>query len=141
MPAGGVASSRISTRCSPSILPSDYDWLLVVDDDVVLPRGFLDEFVFLAERFDLSLAQPAHRHRSHAAWEVTRRRPFSVVRETGFVEIGPVTASMPARSTRCCRSPSCGSAGVSTATGRRSPARTDGASAWSMPRPSVTACV
>ncbi|HEY2768929.1 MAG TPA: hypothetical protein VGI87_00045 [Solirubrobacteraceae bacterium] len=69
-----------------------YDWLLVIDDDVALPRGFLDMFLFLAERFELRLAQPAHRSRSHAAWKVTRRRAGSVVRETAFVEIGPVTA-------------------------------------------------
>jgi GT2 family glycosyltransferase len=69
-----------------------HDWLLVIDDDVALPRGFLDAFVFLAERFDFSLAQPAHRHRSHAAWRVTRRRPGLVAHETRFVEIGPVTA-------------------------------------------------
>jgi len=69
-----------------------HDWLLVVDDDVALPRGFLDRFLFCAERFDLGLAQPAHRARSHAAWPVTRRRPGSVARETEFVEIGPVTA-------------------------------------------------
>jgi GT2 family glycosyltransferase len=68
------------------------DWLLVVDDDVVLPRGFLDRFVFLCERFSLQLAQPAHRLASHAAWPQTRRRAGSVVRETRFVEIGPVTA-------------------------------------------------
>jgi GT2 family glycosyltransferase len=70
----------------------DRDWLLVVDDDVELPRGFLDRFLFLCERFSLALAQPAHRLRSHAAWEVTRRRARSSVRETAFVEIGPVTA-------------------------------------------------
>jgi GT2 family glycosyltransferase len=69
-----------------------FDWLLVVDDDVALPGGFLDAFVFLAERFDLAMAQPAHRWRSHAAWNVTRRRPFSIVRETSFVEIGPLCA-------------------------------------------------
>ena len=69
-----------------------YDWLLVIDDDVVLPRGFLDRVLFLAERFDLDLAQPAHRARSHAAWRVTRRRARTAVRETPFVEIGPVTA-------------------------------------------------
>jgi hypothetical protein len=69
-----------------------HDWLLVVDDDVELPGGFLDHFVFLAERFGLRLAQPAHRWRSHAAVGVTRRRAGSVVRETGFVEIGPVCA-------------------------------------------------
>ncbi|HTB70324.1 MAG TPA: glycosyltransferase [Solirubrobacteraceae bacterium] len=69
-----------------------YDWLLVLDDDVELPRGFLDRFLFLSERFSLQLAQPAHRLNSHAAWPQTRRRPGSVVRETRFVEIGPVTA-------------------------------------------------
>lgn len=71
---------------------AEHDWLLVVDDDVAFPRGFLDRFLFLAERFDLRLAQPAHRRRSHAAWRVTRRHGGSVVRETGFVEIGPVSA-------------------------------------------------
>ncbi len=71
---------------------SAHDWLLVVDDDIELPRGFLDRLLFLCERFDLQLAQPAHRSRSHGAWPVTRRRSGSVVRETRFVEIGPVTA-------------------------------------------------
>ncbi|MBS1868529.1 MAG: hypothetical protein JSS99_02600 [Actinobacteria bacterium] len=68
------------------------DWLVVLDDDVALPHGFLDRFLFLAERFELKLAQPAHRRRSHAAWRVTRRRGGSVVRETQFVEIGPLCA-------------------------------------------------
>jgi hypothetical protein len=71
---------------------ADHDWLLVIDDDVELPHGFLDDFLFLCERFSLMLAQPAHRLDSHAAWAVTRRRPTSVARETRFVEIGPVTA-------------------------------------------------
>jgi GT2 family glycosyltransferase len=70
----------------------DCDWLMVIDDDVELPRGFLDRFLFLCERFSLAMAQPAHRLHSHAAWPVTRRRAASVVRETSFVEIGPVTA-------------------------------------------------
>jgi GT2 family glycosyltransferase len=68
------------------------DWLVLMDDDVVLPAGFLDSFLFTAERCGLSLAAPAHRLRSHAAWPLTRRRRGSVVRETAFVEIGPVTA-------------------------------------------------
>jgi hypothetical protein len=70
--------------------PHGHDWLLIVDDDMRLPHGFLDAFVFLAERFQFRLVQPAHRHLSHAAWEVTRRRVASVARETAFVEIGPV---------------------------------------------------
>jgi hypothetical protein len=73
--------------------PADgHDWLLVVDDDIELPRGFLDRFLFLAERYALDLAQPAHRLASHAAWAVTRRHAGSAVRETAFVEIGPLTA-------------------------------------------------
>ncbi|MEA2139613.1 MAG: hypothetical protein QOG56_2763 [Solirubrobacteraceae bacterium] len=71
--------------------PGGFDWLLVVDDDVVLPRGFLDRFVHCAEDAELALAQPAHRRHSHAAWPVTRRRR-AAVRETRFVEIGPLTA-------------------------------------------------
>ena len=68
------------------------DWTIVIDDDVTLPVRFLDRFLALCERFDLSLAQPAQTLRSHAAWRVTRRRPASLLRETRFVEIGPVTA-------------------------------------------------
>jgi hypothetical protein len=71
---------------------ADFDWLLVVDDDLRLPGRFLDRFVGLCERFELDLAQPAQSQRSHSAWRVTRRRPASLVRETRFVEIGPLTA-------------------------------------------------
>jgi hypothetical protein len=69
----------------------DPDWTLLVDDDVELPDRFLDRFVALCEAFDLQLAQPAQTLRSHSAWKVVRRRPASLVRETRFVEIGPVT--------------------------------------------------
>jgi GT2 family glycosyltransferase len=69
-----------------------FDWLLLLDDDVRLPRGFLDAFLLCAERFGFTLAQPAHAFASHAAWAVTRRRPGVLARRTRFVEIGPVTA-------------------------------------------------
>ncbi|HEY7076169.1 MAG TPA: glycosyltransferase [Solirubrobacteraceae bacterium] len=72
--------------------PDGADWVLVVDDDVVLPRGFLDRFLLVAERCGFRLAQPAHAHASHAAWDVTRRRPGVLAHRTRFVEIGPVTA-------------------------------------------------
>jgi hypothetical protein len=68
------------------------DWVVVVDDDVALPPGFLDGFVALAERLDLDLAQPAQTLASHAAWRSARRVPFAIARQTNFVEIGPVTA-------------------------------------------------
>jgi GT2 family glycosyltransferase len=69
-----------------------FDWVVVTDDDVALPRDFLDTFLACAEAGGLRLAQPAHRRHSHAAWDVTRRRGGGDWRETTFVEIGPVTA-------------------------------------------------
>lgn len=68
-----------------------YDHVLLVDDDVDLPRGFLDRFLWAVERAGLLLAQPAHRRHSHAAWPVTRRRLPWAARRTHFVEIGPIT--------------------------------------------------
>jgi hypothetical protein len=72
--------------------PEGGDWVVVVDDDVELPRGFLDRLLFLAESFGLQLVQPALRHTSHAAWTVCRRQRGNVARRTRLVEIGPLTA-------------------------------------------------
>jgi len=91
-PPAGLGKFENLDRLLAAHPAAGHDWLIVLDDDVVLPRGFLDRFVFLCERFGLALAQPAHRLNSHAAWPQTRRRAGSVVRETRFVEIGPVTA-------------------------------------------------
>jgi GT2 family glycosyltransferase len=87
--AGKWANLDAALQATP---PDGFDWLLIFDDDVVLPHGFLDSFLFLSERFGFRLAQPAHKFWSNAAWKVTRRRARSVARRTRFVEIGPVTA-------------------------------------------------
>jgi hypothetical protein len=87
---GGGKFENLNRVLAPTGL--DYDWILAVDDDLVLPPRFLDRFIALCERFALDLAQPAQTLRSHSAWRVTRRRPASLVRETRFVEIGPLTA-------------------------------------------------
>jgi hypothetical protein len=81
--------NRVLAEGAPA---ADFDWILAVDDDIRLPPRFLDRFLALCERFGLDLAQPAQTLRSHSAWRVTRRRPASLVRETRFVEIGPLTA-------------------------------------------------
>jgi hypothetical protein len=88
----GGKFQNLSTVWASLALPAPPDWTLVVDDDVDLPPRFLDRFLALCEHFDLALAQPAQTLASHAAWRVTRRRAGSLVRETRFVEIGPVTA-------------------------------------------------
>jgi GT2 family glycosyltransferase len=91
-PPGELGKFENLNRLLAAHPATGHDWLVVLDDDIELPHGFLDRFLFLCESFALTLAQPAHRLDSHAAWAVTRRRPGSVVRETSFVEIGPVTA-------------------------------------------------
>jgi len=95
-PSPGAPPSQEDAAAVPAHAPSTagpaFDWLLIVDDDVALPAHFLDRFVALCEAAELDLAQPAHRRHGHAAWEVTRRVPGAVWRETTFVEIGPVTA-------------------------------------------------
>ncbi len=90
--AGGGAAGGGGAAAEGRRPAGDFDWVVVADDDVVLPDGFLDRFLAIAERYGLKVAQPAHRLASHAAWPLTRRRPASVARETAFVEIGPVTA-------------------------------------------------
>jgi hypothetical protein len=87
--AGKWANINAALAATPL---GDADWLLLVDDDVILPRGFLDRFLTLAEGYGFELAQPAHAFASHAAWDITRRRPGVLARRTRFVEIGPVTA-------------------------------------------------
>jgi hypothetical protein len=75
-----------------SLPTSDADWIVVIDDDIELPRDFLDTFLFCAERFDFQLVQPALRRTSHAAWSVCRRERWTVARRTQMVEIGPLFA-------------------------------------------------
>jgi hypothetical protein len=72
--------------------PRDADWILLMDDDVELPRGFLDRMLFVAERFRFQLVQPALRRTSHAAWRVCRRERWSIARLVQLVEIGPLLA-------------------------------------------------
>jgi hypothetical protein len=93
-PAPEASAAAGPSGTGPDWIPAglDFDWILVVDDDLVIPSRFLDRFVALCEHFALDLAQPAQTLRSHSAWRVTRRRPASLVRETRFVEIGPLTA-------------------------------------------------
>lgn len=90
MSGGKFENLNLLLAAAPPL--GDFDWLLVVDDDVELAPRFLDRHLALCERLGLDLSQPAQSMRSHAAWQVTRRRPFCLARVTRYVEIGPVTA-------------------------------------------------
>lgn len=89
--AGGGKFENLNRLLAAAPALDDFDWLIVSDDDVELAPHFLDRALALCARLGLDLAQPAQTMRSHAAWRVTRRRPFSLARRTDYVEIGPVT--------------------------------------------------
>lgn len=69
----------------------NYDWLLVTDDDVQLPKDFVDLFIYFSYANRIKVAQPAHRFLSFASFRVTERHWGSLVRSTRFVEIGPIS--------------------------------------------------
>ena len=91
MRGGKFENADVLLRDGLAVMPAPR-WTIVVDDDVILPPGFLDRFVAVAERCDFVLCQPALTLRSFASHAITRRRPGALARETRFVEIGPVTA-------------------------------------------------
>lgn len=67
-------------------------WSIVVGSDTLFTDRWLDRFVALSEAFALQIAGPANTRRSLASYAITRRSPWWLVRETGFVEVGPVFA-------------------------------------------------
>jgi hypothetical protein len=71
---------------------ADFDWVLVLDDDVAMHRGSLATFVAIAEASGMSLAQPAHSFSRYRSFRVNCCHPLSVARLTSYVEIGPVFA-------------------------------------------------
>jgi hypothetical protein len=66
----------------------DADWILILDDDIDISdsRPFLDRFLALLEHFSIDIGQPALTRMSETAWQVCRRRAFSLLRETHYVE-------------------------------------------------------
>lgn len=69
--------------------------LVVADDDFRFARGTIVDFLSIARRCGFDLAQPAHDRRSFATYPITRAKPFTLARETTFVEIGPLFAVSP----------------------------------------------
>ncbi len=70
-------------------MPPEAD-LIVCDDDVALRRGSLRRFVDVTRSAGFALTQPSHIADSLASHGFTRHVRGSTVRETHFVEIGPI---------------------------------------------------
>ncbi|MGC2108021.1 MAG: hypothetical protein WA655_00800 [Candidatus Korobacteraceae bacterium] len=68
----------------------DFDYVIIVDDDIELPPSFLDRYLALVERYDFALAQPARTHDSYIDHPFVEQLDGIVARQTLFVEIGPL---------------------------------------------------
>lgn len=71
---------------------SDFEYVIVCDDDIVLPEKFADHFVALQSSIGFSIAQPALTSDSHINHPITERQRGATARETRFVEIGPLVS-------------------------------------------------
>jgi hypothetical protein len=64
--------------------------VIVTDDDITLPPGFLDRYLELVERHGLALAQPARTHDSYVDHGFVERLDGLDARWTRYVETGPL---------------------------------------------------
>lgn len=83
---------EILSRLLGGIELDRYDYLLLTDDDIELPEGFLDRFLELAVYMDFALFQPALTRDSYWSHEFCRQLGGIDARRTRFVEIGPLVA-------------------------------------------------
>jgi len=67
-----------------------YEFVLVMDDDISLPEGFVDRYLDLVVRHELALAQPARTHGSYIDHYLVEQLDGLDARRTRFVEIGPL---------------------------------------------------
>jgi hypothetical protein len=71
---------------------SQYEYVLLIDDDIVLPHGFLDHFLALQAQCEFSVAQPARTSNSFIDHPIVEQQKGVLARQTLFVEIGPVVS-------------------------------------------------
>jgi hypothetical protein len=69
-----------------------FDYVVLADDDILLPDRFLDALTRLQGLLQLAIAQPARTAKSYIDHPIVQQHPGLVARETRFVEIGPVVS-------------------------------------------------
>ena len=71
---------------------TQYEYVLIVDDDIVLPHHFVDHFISLQAELNFSIAQPARTSNSNVEHPIVEQQRGVLARQTLFVEIGPVVS-------------------------------------------------
>ena len=68
-----------------------HDYVMIIDDDVLLPKQFFDEYFNIVKWLGLKLSQPALTRDSFWDHPCTLQISGEIAHLTSFVEIGPVT--------------------------------------------------
>lgn len=68
----------------------DFEYVIISDDDIVLPAGFVDSYLARVSRHKFALAQPARTHDSYIDHRFVEQLDGIDARWTRFVEIGPL---------------------------------------------------
>jgi Flp pilus assembly protein TadD/ubiquinone/menaquinone biosynthesis C-methylase UbiE len=71
---------------------SRYDYVILCDDDVVLPDHFVDTFIAMQSCYGFAVAQPARTLNSYIDHPIVEQHVGVHARQTRFVEIGPVVS-------------------------------------------------
>ena len=71
---------------------ASYEFVVITDDDIVLPAGFLDLFLGVQAGVGFDLAQPARTVNSYVDHPIVLQQRGVIARRTLFVEIGPVVS-------------------------------------------------
>jgi O-antigen biosynthesis protein len=69
-----------------------FEYVVLVDDDVLLPDFFLDRFLAAQSTLGFCLAQPARTQGSYIDHAIVAQEPGSFARATRWVEVGPVVS-------------------------------------------------
>ena len=103
-PAGRLAAvtARVTTEPKPKftlvnqlLRPDDlaaHDFIVVCDDDIHVPHGFLPALIGHQQALDFAVAGPARTWNSHFDHAFSLRRPWLRARQTRFVECGPLVS-------------------------------------------------
>jgi glycosyltransferase involved in cell wall biosynthesis len=71
---------------------NEFDYVVLMDDDVVLPDAFLDHFISMQDQLGFVIAQPARTSNSYIDHPIVEQQKGVLARRTLFVEIGPVVS-------------------------------------------------
>lgn len=85
-----AAKMQILNRLLTDATLEDYEYVMILDDDISLPDDFTDRYLKIVGSRGYALSQPARTHNSYIDHYFVSQLLGVESRETNFVEIGPL---------------------------------------------------